>query len=366
MSGLHFDLHGLSVSVAVDDPDLAAFVRAHLETEEGENPEAELQIRAGWRWGAPEPPPSPGAGAEKAGRGLMLARDGDAVRATWSRVPDFPELTMTFALSGDIVSRLQVGARCAYVPRGLGRRIEYMRQGRVDRKRNRLFFKMMYFMTYYPMAWHLEHTRGWGLLHASAVRMPSGKAVVLAGLGGVGKSTLGLTLLSRPGARLISDNLVFHDHQRIYACPEPVRLDATSVAGMAGAGVEPERSGLPLTAHPKPTYRVSGSRQAGTGIPASVYFLRFAPAPSVTPIETARAARMLQAGNDLAREIKDYRPCAALLAMLAAERGAPAPAPRASLTRLLEGSRCAVFRIGEGEAVETTASRLEASVEAAL
>ncbi len=366
MSGLHFDLHGLSVSIDADDTDLAAFVRAHLDAQDGANPDAELKVRAGWHWGRTAAAPEPGGGAERAGRGLTIASEGGTVRAVWSRVPDFPELTMTFALSGDVIARLQVGAECSYIPRGLGRRIEYMRPGRVDRKRNRLFFKMMYFMIYYPMAWHLEHTRGWGLLHASAVRMPSGKAVLLAGLGGVGKSTLGLSLLSRPGARLISDNLLFHDHQRIYACPEPVRLDENSLTGMAGAGVEPERSDLPLQAHPKPTYRVGMERQADAGTPTSVYFLRFGVGPAVTPISPVRAAQILRAGNDLAREIKDYRPCAALLAMLAAERGVPQPAPAASLARLLEGSRCAVFRIGEGESVSATAARLEASVEAAL
>jgi len=365
MSGLHFDLHGLTVSIEADDPDLSAFVRAHLDAQDGANPEAELQVRAAWHWGRTPQAPPPGDDSDRAGRGLSIAREGEAVRAVWTRVPDFPELTLTFALSGDVVPHLRVGADCSYRPRGLGRRIEYMRAGRVDRKRNRLFFKMMYFMIYYPLAWHLEHTRGWGLVHASAVRMPSGKAVLLAGLGGVGKSTLGLSLLSRPGARLISDNLLFHDHQRIYACPEPVRLDEASLTGMAGAGVEPERSDLPLEAHPKPTYRVGRERQADSGTPTSVYFLRFGAAPAVTPIAPARAARILRAGNDLAREIKDYRPCAALLTMLSAERGVPEPAPPASLARLLEGAHCAVFRIGAGEDVAATASRLEASVEAA-
>jgi hypothetical protein len=190
--------------------------------------------------------------------------------------------------------------------------------------------------------------------------------VILSGLGGVGKSTLGLSLLARPGVRFLSDNLIFHDGERIYACPEPVRLDEASVAGMAEGGMEPERTKLPASAHPKPTYRVAAGRHAAAAAPEAVYFLRFAQRSGVTRIAPREAASMLEAGNDLAREIKDYRPCSALLSILAAERGgSPGPAPRASLVDLLEPARCAVFRIGEREKIADTAARLADEMEAA-
>ena len=365
MSHLHFDLHGLSVSIQAADADLADFIKAHFDAARGASADADLSIKAIWRWGGREPAePAGGNGArvEKLGRGLTLSRGagqrGDQLSALWTKVPDFPELTLGFELEGDASLRLRVEARCVYEPRGVGRRIGYLRQERVDRKRNRLFFKLMYFMIYYPMAWQLERTRGWGLLHASAVTMPSGRAVLLSGMGGVGKSTLGLSLLSHPGVKLLSDNLIFHDEERIYSCPEPVRLDAASVAGMTEAGLEPQRTKLPPTAHPKPTYGVGAGRLAAAGPPGAVFFLRFAPKPGVTPIDAGRAASMLIAGNDLAREIKDYRPSSALLSNLAAERGHPEPARRARLEQLLEPVRCAIFRIGEGEKIAQTAARL--------
>ncbi|HET9482072.1 MAG TPA: hypothetical protein VFP98_09980 [Candidatus Polarisedimenticolia bacterium] len=372
MKRLRFDLHGLSISIGADDADLHDFIKAHFEAEKGDAAEGPIRIEAGWRWGRREAAREAAPGnAWKAGRGLTLIREetasGAALRAVWTRVPDFPELTMTLGLEGDdLLPRLAIGATCAYEPRGLGRRLEYLRPGRVDRKRNRLFFKMMYFMVYYPVAWYFERTRGWGLLHASSVTMPSGRAVILSGLGGVGKSTLALTLLSRPGARFLSDNLLFHDEERIYACPEPVRLDASALAGITDAGIEPVRTKLPLQAHPKPTYQVGAARRAASAAPAALYFLRFTERSSITPLDPGAAARMLEAGNDLAREIKDYRPCSALLTTLASERDGPPESPRASLARLLESVPCAVVGIGRGETPSRTASRLMERTEAAV
>ena len=273
-------------------------------------------------------------------------------------MPDFPELALNLELSGGDPLRLCVDADCAYVPTGVGRRLRYLRPSRADLKRNRLFFKLVYFIVYYPLAWYLQRTRGWGLVHASAVVLPEGRAVVLSGLGGVGKSTLGLALLETPGTRLLSDNLVFHDEERIYCCPEPVRLDDSALEGMPEGAGKPARTGLPATAHPKPTYRVPQGRAAGSAAPGTVAFLRFAPRSGETPLDAGRAAEMLRAANDLAREIKDYRPFSAVLAMIAAEAGGPPAAPQASLERLLGGARCAIFAIGRGETIPRTLDRL--------
>jgi hypothetical protein len=143
-----------------------------------------------------------------------------------------------------------------------------------------------------------------------------------------------------------------------------VRLDAASLAGVADSGIEPERTRLPASAHPKPTYRVGPARRALAAAPAAVYFLRFAPKSGVTVIDPGRAAEMLTAGNDLAAEIKDNRPCHAVLTMLAADSGAPPPAAHASLSKLLSGVECAIFRIGEGEKIAETVARLASRLEA--
>src|SRR5262245_19503170 len=102
LSAARFSLHGLPVSVTSDDPDLRAFVRAHFDTQEGADPDADLDVHVCWRWGRTEAGERPAsvssvAGTEKAGRGLVLSRDdgADAAQhAVWSRVPGFPELTL--------------------------------------------------------------------------------------------------------------------------------------------------------------------------------------------------------------------------------------------------------------------------------
>jgi len=362
MNDLILDLHGLPIGLTMVDPDLRAYVRAHFEASEGPSSQAVVAIHGDWRWGgapsnAVAAPRS--ASTLRAGRGMTLEREGsDGLRCTWTRVPGFPELSLSFLMSGTGPGRLAVDAHCAYAPRGLARRIRYMNPARVERKRSRLFFKLMYAMVYSPVAWWLMRTRGWGLLHASAVALPTGQAVLLAGQGGVGKSTLAMTLLSMPGARLISDNLLFHDEQMIYACPEPVRLDGTALAGIAAAGVAPERSSLPRAAHPKATWRVGQAQRAQSAPPGAMFLLQVGERPGFEPIAAQQGAEMLRAGNDLAREIEDHRPVAALLTMMAAQRGGPSAAPAARLENLLATVRCGVFTIGASESIAATAARL--------
>ena len=111
MKDLHFDLHGLSISIAVDDRDLRDFIKEHFEAARGANPDAELSIRAAWRWGRRPPAPQSGtdkgpAVIEKLGRGVLIARDeaatgrGGEARVIWTKVPDFPELTLAFQMEG--------------------------------------------------------------------------------------------------------------------------------------------------------------------------------------------------------------------------------------------------------------------------
>ncbi len=370
MKDVHFDLHGLSVSIATDTPELSAFVKAHFEAARGATQQADIEVEASWRWGEQavaetrRPSGAALAGQQKAGRGLLLApRESGGIRARWNRVPDFPELTFELEMGGDLGTRLKLRAVCAYAPRGAIRTLEYMRPGRVQRKRDRLFFKLMYFMAYYPIAWKMERTRGWGLAHASAVTLPSGATAMLSGMGGVGKSTLAMALLSHPGARLLSDNLLLHDDERIYAMPEPLRLDESAVAGVGEEGVELARSKLPLTAHPKPTWTVGAARTIPAATPTALFFLRFGSQPAMIPIDPDKASQLLSCGNDLAREIKDYRPCSALLSMIAAESGAIPAAPRAAMARLVSTARCYIVTIGAGESIAATAGRLSRTAE---
>lgn len=68
--------------------------------------------------------------------------------------------------------------------------------------------------------------RGRYPLHASAV-VAGGRAVVLLGLPGAGKSTLSAALQAR-GLAVLSDNLITVGAEGVWSVPEPVKLDARS------------------------------------------------------------------------------------------------------------------------------------------
>jgi hypothetical protein len=110
---------------------------------------------------------------------------------------------------------------------------------RLPTLREKRFSTILYYMVYYPAFWWLE-SHGLFPLHAAAVDV-AGTGVVLCGLPGCGKSTLSLALLSVPEVRLLSDNIIFFDKERVFRCPEPVLVDERSLAliGEAGAFLRP-------------------------------------------------------------------------------------------------------------------------------
>lgn len=80
----------------------------------------------------------------------------------------------------------------------------------------------------WPVATYLALKRNMFFLHGGAATF-GGRRIVFVGLQGVGKSTLLLRMLRDPGARLLSDNIYFHDAEKVYACPETIRIDDASV-----------------------------------------------------------------------------------------------------------------------------------------
>lgn len=142
---------------------------------------------------------------ERLGRRLLR----DEKRIVQTEVLALPGLQLSVATTGD---GLEIEAGFRFPSRRS--RLIYVLQGRAGEAR--LFITLIYFLVYFPLFWYLERERGWYLLHAGAVAHPHG-GIVLAGLPGVGKSTFTLALLADPAVRLLSDNLVFHDGEQVYA-----------------------------------------------------------------------------------------------------------------------------------------------------
>ncbi|HET6875923.1 MAG TPA: hypothetical protein VFH38_00185 [Jatrophihabitans sp.] len=147
----------------------------------------------------------------------------------------------------------------------------------------------------YPALW-VAGTRGRAPLHAAAVRLDSGVAL-LAGPGGVGRSTMLLQALSR-GAVACSDNLCVSDGKVVHGLVEPVRIEGAGGRRMPhGRG---ERS-LP--------------GRVDSLVPDRVVVLRRAAGRPTTlaPLPGPRAAEALVAGTYMAGELRRYWPFAATL-----------------------------------------------------
>ena len=153
----------------------------------------------------------------------------------------------------------------------------------------------------YPMLWW-GGVRGDVPLHVSAAQV-RGQGVVLAGPGGVGKSTL-LAGLSGEDGTPVSDNLCTYDGERIHALPEPRRVEG----GTVGYG----HRRMPHGRVEQPW----DSRQDSI-VPTLVLVLRRGTGDkaALRPIPPAVAVRALVTGTYAAGELRRYWAFAATLAL---------------------------------------------------
>jgi hypothetical protein len=91
------------------------------------------------------------------------------------------------------------------------------------------FFDLLRYLVLFPVAWHLERTRGWYLVHAAAVAAGD-RAILIGGPGGAGKTTTSLALVARAGMHLLTENLLFTDGAHVFPLIEPLRLTEESLA----------------------------------------------------------------------------------------------------------------------------------------
>jgi hypothetical protein len=183
----------------------------------------------------------------------------------------------------------------------------------------------------YPALWW-RGVLGGVPLHVSAARLGD-CGVVLAGPGGVGKSTL-LGGLAREDGTPVSDNLCVYEGDRLHGLPEPRRVEASMAP----------RHGRPMPhGRTMPHGRVE---QAWAGRepwirPSLVLVLRrgLGERATVQPVPPAVAARALVAGTYAAGELRRYWAFAATLA-LGTGLGPAHPAIEQEAQRLAQGARC--------------------------
>ena len=170
----------------------------------------------------------------------------------------------------------------------------------VLRSRSRLLLRAV--LLQYPALWWSQQ-RGRAPLHASVCGLDAadGRTVMLAGPGGVGKSTLvHRELLS--GAVSTCDNVCVSDGQRTWGLVEPLRLPAEAHAGKGRRMPHGRRE----AAWPRRTNQMT---------PDLLVVLARGGQPGVTRCDPALAARHLAAGTYMAGELRRYWAFAATLAL---------------------------------------------------
>jgi hypothetical protein len=226
---------------------------------------------------------------------------------------------------------------------------------------SRKFFTLARYLVHFPVAWHLGRTRGWVLVHASAVAAGD-EAILVAGPGGAGKTTTCVGLMGRPGVRLITENLLFTDGRHVYPLFEPIRLTEESLAllderqrralvplGMAGGSKHKSLFRLPSGAADRPARAVA------------LFIPRFTETGFVRPIPAGVAAELLGASNRLTLELSDYDWYSAALDLLWPEPG-HAARQVGVLAQLTAGASCYVLGIDRSAGVDAVVDRIVDSV----
>jgi hypothetical protein len=175
----------------------------------------------------------------------------------------------------------------------------------------RLFVSLIYYLVYFPYAWWLEHERGWTLLHASAVASPGG-GLIFSGLPGSGKSTTALAALNAPEWHIVSDNLLFTDGQQVFACPEPIHVDARTRALVGDLAGRARSTGRRFS-HRRQDYEVAPEARRPSATPLALGFLHVGREMDVRLVDRAVAARRLMANDCLAKEWVAYQESAAAM-----------------------------------------------------
>jgi len=212
------------------------------------------------------------------------------------------------------------------------------------------FFKAMLHFVYYPVAWYLEYFRGLFLLHASAVEI-DGKAIVISGVGGVGKSTTSVAMLMNAGARFISESLVFYDASDVYGCYEPIRIGDKSVEMLGTTKGYLHETRISSLAKKKNIFHVAHDHLAAQAPVGAVFLPTFSYKTEARPLDPEAGVDRILAINSQSRKITDYYWFASALGMVWPRLGGAAQRV-STLGRMLGGARTYDLRIESNAGVE--------------
>ena len=209
--------------------------------------------------------------------------------------------------------------------------------------------ELCYHFVYFPALWYLQHFFGVHVLHAGAVRS-GGKTIVYMGLDSMGKTTLSLCLGQADPASFVSDNLLLHDGEKVFACYEPVKVRDADAGSVPEAFQKITRTRL--------RHHYAPPARQDAGLSPDVFVLpAFSKEPFLRRISCEQACRAAMNTNLLASEIKKYRELADLWNLATASETL-ATAQEKILLRLLSRAACYSLGIGSAETPQQTVQRL--------
>ena len=348
MQRLGIEIHGVRLNLSCNFDQLTDYLR-HLREPDlrpvWDSPD--LEVTGTWRTGAPSEQagsPFEDEGAEDGfGKRMRLSQD----ELVWFDTHRDKDLQLRFRKRGG--TRLfDVDYWYHPTEKKLARVPDYL---------YRKFFTLTRQLVHFPIAWHLGRTRGWVLIHASAVAAGS-EAILVAGPGGAGKTTTCVGLMGRPGVRLVTENLLFTDGEHVYPLFEPIRLTEDTQALLD----ERQLSALvPLgvaggSKH-KTLYHLPHDADGISVRPVAVFIPKFTDEGFVKPMSAGVAAELVNASNRLTLELNDYDWYTAALDLLWPDPGHAARQVDV-IRRLTEGTSCYALGIDRSAGVSAVVDRI--------
>jgi len=184
------------------------------------------------------------------------------------------------------------------------------------------FMILTYYLIYIPCIYYLEHFRNLYLLHAGAFEYKQ-KGIILSGLGGVGKSTLTLAALHMNNSKILSDNMIFHDSQKIFSIPSPIGLDLNSLSLLAKISNKLTPIKLP-THHGRTYYQLKPDLFINQAVPKYLFWLQCGNENTIKPIDEKKIIKTLLDINLLTNHIREYLEFAALVDLVSKKISSPA------------------------------------------
>ncbi len=345
-------LHGVTLNLSCNFEPLLEYLRHLLDSDVYPAWDApDLDVTSTWHAGIPPAErkgPFPDNGVEQEFGKRMRLGDNELV---WFDTHRDKDLQLRFRRLGE-QTLFDVDYWYHPLPEKLAKSPDYLQ---------RRYFKLARYLVQFPVAWHLERTRCWALLHASAVASGD-EAVLVAGPAGAGKTTTCIGLLAHPGVRLVTENLLFTDGEHIFPLREPMRLTDDSLALLTA---DQRRALVPLVlggaANHKSLFRLPHGDDDHPVRPAALFIPRFTARGSLAPIAPAMASEVLGATNRLTLELNDYYWYTAALDLLWPAAGHAGHQARV-LARLTAHAPCYALGIDRAAGVAPVVDRVLACV----